>query len=437
MKKTLFLLFILFFCFGCTSSDDSSSDNGSDNGDDTEPTVMDFYVWDLSVMPPEVKTVTATLRAEGDYSYIFVDNDEWDISVNQTQADTLVVWFEDMTPEGSIDPNSGIYYNDVDTFGEPPDTFDNDPKIYILLTELASYSGTQFDGYFNIFDQMSDEEAQQYGERSNEKEILYINSVIRPVDDAATLSVIGHEFVHMIQSNYDSDEMWVEETLAELGMLINGYYTDVAWVHNFLSHPNYSLLGESQHSIDYGACLLWGLYLHEQIDEQTFFREVITEETDGIYGFDAVLDYFGYEPFLSFFFDWLMANYLDDPTMGNGQYGYTMIDIPEPATTIEDNYPSSQTVNIHRYGAKYIRLENIQAGTLWITIEADSYEDIFIGILEYIDATNWTFDFYPLSSDSHIFTFENPEFTELPIIVTSVSDQATINVNLSFDIYTY
>jgi hypothetical protein len=427
MRKMLLLLLCGLCLCSCTTKD-----NDDDNNPPNTPTEKEFYIWDLSVMPPVIKTITATLRAEGDSSYIYVDNEEWNVSVTQDQADALVTWFESKTPAGSINPEKGIYHNDVDFFGEPPDKFDHDPKIYLLLTELAAYGGTQFDGYFNIYDQMSDADAQQYGQRSNEKEILYINSEIRPVTDAGTLSVIAHEFVHMIQSNYDSDDMWVEETLAELGMMINGYYTDSAWVNNFLAHPNYSLTGESDNSVNYGACLLWGTYLYEQVNNPAFFRALISEPLDGIAGLESVLGSFGQESFQQHFLNWLMANYLDNPGYDAGQYGYEMIDLNNIAATTYDGYPATHSVTIHRLGANYVVLENVPQSSLSIKVEAESYEDIFIGTLEMMDTGWYSFTWHRIMNNPEIIVMDNPGYLTLPIIITSVSEQSKIDVQLTF-----
>lgn len=99
MKKLLLCLLFVFLLGACSSS----GDDDDDNNDSSDPVTKDFYVWDLSVMPPSTKIVTATLQAEGSFSYVFVDNEEWNVTVNASQATELVSWFEEKTPTGSID----------------------------------------------------------------------------------------------------------------------------------------------------------------------------------------------------------------------------------------------------------------------------------------------------------------------------------------------
>ncbi|MFC1890640.1 MopE-related protein [Thermodesulfobacteriota bacterium] len=226
-----------------------------------------FWDWDLSAMPPGNRLVDATCRGIGDYAYIFVADDQWGGNVEETDIGLLLDAFENVTPIGSIDPDQGIYENDTDLFGDVPDALDGDSKIYILLLDIPGYGGYEFDGYFNAFDQYPDDFTWgTYGEHSNEVEMLYVNSEIRPVTADATLSVVAHELEHMIHWNYDTDESsWVDESMAEAAMTVNGYYTDQAWVADFMSNPNIQLTQSTY--VHYGACLLWGTYLYEQFGD--------------------------------------------------------------------------------------------------------------------------------------------------------------------------
>jgi hypothetical protein len=89
---------------------------------------MTFWRWDLSVMPPVWILEPATCRAVTQNSYVFV---------------TL-------------------------NFGPPPDMLDNDDHIYIFYSELGSFNGVVFDGYFSVFNEYTEEEAQNMGGHSNE-----------------------------------------------------------------------------------------------------------------------------------------------------------------------------------------------------------------------------------------------------------------------------
>ena len=318
-----------------------------------------FWDWDLSVMPPGNRLVDATCRGIGDYTYVFVADDQWGGNVEETDIGLLLDAFENVTPIGSIDPDQGIYENDVDLFGDVPDALDNDPKIYILLLDIPGYGGYEFDGYFNVFDQYPDDFTWgTYGEHSNEVEMLYINSDIRPVTADATLSVVAHELEHMIHWNYDTDEAsWVDESMAEAAMTVNGYYTDQAWVADFMSNPNIQLTQSTY--VHYGACLLWGTYLYEQFGDLDILREIVAEPLNGEFGIVASLGTAGVGlDFNDVVRRWVVANLLDEPSIGDGRYGYNFFDLPpiSYARTITA-YPSPEYSGyVASDAAEYIRM---------------------------------------------------------------------------------
>jgi len=62
--------------------------------------------------------------------------------------------------------------------------------------------------------------------------------------------------------------------------------------------------------------------------------------------------------FTELFGDWLIANYLDDPQLSNGRYGYPEIAVPDLRLAAHHSkYPVDQEATVHQYAANYIRLE--------------------------------------------------------------------------------
>ena len=315
----------------------------------------DFWTWDLSVMPPDQLLVPATCRAVGEYTYVFVADDEWGPYVDQADVDTFMAAFEDETPAGSWNPDQGIIENDVEVFGEIPDALDGDPRVYMLFFHIAGYMGTEFDGFFRAFDQYSDSYTwSMYGEHSNECEMLYLNSHIRPISDEYTLSVAAHELEHMIHWGYDEYEVsWVDESCAEAAMTVNGYYTDVGHVEYFLSHTG-TKLTETEH-VSYGACLLWGTYMLEQFQDLGVMGALVADPAHGEAGVDSTLAVIGAgATFETLFKEWVVANYLDDPTLRGGPYGYEFFDLP--ALTLKktiSTYPASYSGGLPSDAADY------------------------------------------------------------------------------------
>ena len=73
----------------------------------------------------------ATLRAIGDFCYIYVQDSEWQRTVKFGALTSLIRSFEQSTP---ADASRGIYQIQTNLFGEPPD-IDGDERIYILLLD--------------------------------------------------------------------------------------------------------------------------------------------------------------------------------------------------------------------------------------------------------------------------------------------------------------
>ncbi len=224
----------------------------------------DFWSWDLSQMPPRDVIVPATCRAVGGHTYVFVADDQWGTNVTEDDVIAVLAALETATPAGSIHPAQGIVPNEIEVFGPVPDAMDGDLHVFILLMELQSFGGQQFDGFFNAFNQYPDEQTMaEYGYHSNEVEMVTVNSAIRLVASDMSLSILAHEFEHLIHWGGDPDEVsWVDESCAEAAMTVNGYFTDLAWLADYLANPESRLFETAQ--VHYGACLLFGSYLYER-----------------------------------------------------------------------------------------------------------------------------------------------------------------------------
>ncbi len=152
-------------------------------------------------------------------------------------------------------PSQGIYQIDTTNFGPAPDELDNDPKIYVLLYDFDIAA----DGFFWVFDEYPDG-SQPYA--SNECEVLYINSSDNDPGGSYLISVMAHEFEHMIHWLADADEdAWVDEGMAELAMWL---YGDPDPVIQFPTNPDIDLTGLDGSFSDYVKTYLWSLYFYEQ-----------------------------------------------------------------------------------------------------------------------------------------------------------------------------
>jgi len=324
----------------------------------TEPEVGDslvLWLWVHDPMPPHWEQRLFVVRGKDEHCYVIVHEDEWNVTMNQHDVDAVIERWEN----SSIGPypDMGIYDINSQVFGDPPDELDNDPRIYLAWFDNGIFG----DGFFFYFDQYP--EGTFPGNHSNEREILYLNTTSQggPSGDYM-LSVMAHEFEHMIHWLYDEDEWsWVDEGMAELAMWFYGR-PDVISVFN--SNPDNDLTSWDQNWADYIQTYLWSLYFYERYGGEPAVLDLVHEAGNSIAGYDAVLDDYGYsEDFEDVFADWVVANYLDDPSLADGRYGYVGEELPSfnvMRTFDGSDYPVIdfyRTVN--HWAADYYRFRDV------------------------------------------------------------------------------
>jgi len=244
---------------------------------------------------------------------------------------------------------------------EPMPGIDGDPHVYLFLGNVPGVGG-----YFSG----PDEYPTLIRPRSNQHEMFYINLENALPGNDYFDGILAHEFQHMIHWWMDRDEeTWVNEGLSELAAHLNGY--DVGGSDlDFLLAPDTQLTTwpELEDSAPhYGASYLFLTYFLEQTGEEAV-RRLVAEPANGIAGFDAVLaqeDRAGRQ-FEELFADWVVANYLDNPDLAGGRYGYTTLHLEPPLLAAQHiTYPVQSRATVHQYAADYILLE----GEGEITIE--------------------------------------------------------------------
>lgn len=232
---------------------------------------------------------------------------------------------------------------------------DNDVHLHILH---ASGLGNSVAGYFSG----ADEYSRLVNEYSNEKEMFYISldGSMRP-DTSFYDGVLAHEFQHMIHWRADRNEdTWVNEGMSELAMYLNGF--DVGghdWT--FSRNPDTQLNnwpeGPGAAGANYGGSYLLMAYFLDRFGQEAT-QALVAHPANGITGFQAVLDELGTGlTFEEIFADWRIANYLDDPSLADGRYGYDDLDPASPSLDMTHNsYPVQRATTVHQYGADYVDL---------------------------------------------------------------------------------
>ena len=300
---------------------------------------INFWAQDFSDDPVygTFYLLSATCRHVGERSYIFVEDDAWGVHFDEEDLAGFALALEESTPSDS----GGIIEVDSSTFGPIPDEIDGDPRIYFLVLDIRDpvESGLTILGYFSPYNQFTEYEARfVYGGHSNEVEMLYIDCSPASGEDAIYVS--AHELVHLIQwgiAPFSGEELWVIENQAQSGPFVCGY--GVEQVQTFLEVGGVSPLGWTSYTDDYlyvagyGAGYLFFAYIYENFGGSgflsgflgfTFLWSSLRAEASGLDGLvEAIAASTGSQPDMEGLLeDWMVANWVDDVSVGDGRYGY-------------------------------------------------------------------------------------------------------------------
>jgi immune inhibitor A len=283
--------------------------------------------------------IEATLRYATPHLYMWVEDG---LSLSQEGIEASAHQFEE-----HIYPTNHQYFG-----SEASPGVDNDVHIHVLNANLPSVGG-----YYSS----NDEYPNSVNRFSNEKEMVYINAGAIPPGNDAYDSCLAHEFQHMIHWNVDPNEdTWVNEGCAQTAETLNGYDT---WFVQFPREPDTQLTAwadeMAQAGVHYEASHLFLYYFVERFGPE-LTRELTATEADGMEGIDEVLRKSGFDLTAhDVFKDWLIANFLNDTTVGDGRYGYRDFDLPTGLAVdyTHGRYPEARASTVHQYAGDYIELK--------------------------------------------------------------------------------
>lgn len=362
-------------------ADESSRDLPCDHTPMGPPTNVeigsqwDWYIWMLNG-PPQAEVRSCTVRGGSDHAWVVVEDSQWNVNVDQTEVDTVLEAFENSSI-GQF-PNQGIWDLNTSHFGMPPDHLDQDGKIYIVYYDFDVSS----DGFFWSFDQGCDGTAPY---ASNECDALYMNCSDHSPASDYMIAVLAHEFEHVIHYEQDPNESsWVDEGLAELAMWL---YGDPDNISAFNTNPDNNLTIWDMSWADYINTYLWTLYFYEQFGGQAAVLDLVKEQANGINGYNAFFVDHGFSaPFAHVFANWTLANYLDNPALANGQYGYTGDTLPPFSTTAQHmTFPVTQSADVKHWATDYVKFTHDMPVT--ITFDGDATTEFAVWAIE-MDTVN-------------------------------------------------
>ncbi|MEX2160795.1 MAG: hypothetical protein WD751_02680 [Anaerolineales bacterium] len=306
-----------------------------------------FWVIDIDSETDEPKQIEAVLRYVGDEIYFWVER-----GVNYAHEDLvrLATTFED-----------SILPTDREFFGrEWNPGVDNDPHIYILVARVGGWIA----GYFSPWDEINP--AAQ--EHSNGAE-MFVIAADMSFRDEFTYAVLAHELQHMIHWYLDKNEaLWINEGLSELAIIVNGYHAQTR-TEAYTIQPDHQLNdwpSKGNPLSNYASSLTFFAYFLQRFGEEAT-QAVVVNPANGLESIDVVFSELALDDPLngeqittdSVILDWAVANYLNDPALADGRYGYpaypNLITFPVPDTElVEDCDAGSNARQVHQYGIDYI-----------------------------------------------------------------------------------
>ena len=308
-------------------------------------------------------SVSAVLRGVGNFCYVFVEDTEWNTRVTTATVQAIIRAFDAAVP---ADPQRGIYLTLTEHFGVPPD-IDGNGRIILLLLNIRDKDQTgQFTaGFFNPADQnrgvLRHPGFRGFPIRSNESEILYIDTHPLNPNSETAHNVIAHEFQHIINWRHDAREaVWVDEGCAEYASFLCGYSLQ-EHITAFEKSPSVSLITWPEAGGNllphYGAAFLWMLYLHEQHGGIGTLIKIVQNRGTSLTGItDALASQGITETISNIFISWKLANYLSD---------YRAVSLSLSPRRWHRSYPSGvQDGQLHNFSADYIGFEDAGGLTL-------------------------------------------------------------------------
>ena len=311
-----------------------------------------FWVGDLEQWT--FSEITATLEGLGQHVQMWVE--EGRVVDREALARSIATF------DGQIYPTSRAYFG-----SEWKPGIDGDPRLVVLNASIVGAAG-----YFGS----ANEYSRTVNPYSNEREMFVMNLDALTPGTAGYDAVLAHELQHMIHWNMDSNEdAWLNEGASELAEEVNGFSLSHSGASRFQSDPDVQLstweTSDEKLSAHYGASFLMLSYLLERYGPE-FVRDLVAEQGAGVAGLDAVLGRYDAEmTFDELFADWLVANYLDAPALGDGRYGYRDRAVRVDAEAHMDDYPASYHGEVHQYAGDYIELSGLRDAAVRVSFVAE------------------------------------------------------------------
>lgn len=319
----------------------SAAFNGGDIPDVARTTPLDVRVgaietfWVADVSNDVNYTITAQLRYAGPIVLMYIDTS---LDIPQRQIEQSAQVFEER-----IYPRNRLLFGEERIPG-----VDGDARLTILNTRIRGAGG-----YFSSADGVT----RAVNRFSNEREMFVIDAVAFPPGSDTYNATLAHEFQHMIHwHRQPRSPTWFNEGLSTLAEDLNGLGDNGAALA-YLRNPDTQLTtwasgsGVMRH---YGASHLFMRYLYEQYAGDSRPADWIDADAGNnpqVLADLAARRRADITSFADLFADWVVANALNDPTVGDGRYAYR--GLPARATTVRLD-PGTTSGAVRQFGVDYL-----------------------------------------------------------------------------------
>lgn len=327
------------------------------------------HFWVLNSAENQEFQVSATLRVVGEHIYLWVQDTAADGAPISMLAD------DDLRQLANAF-DTYIYPRTRQLWGsEASPGVDGDPRIYGLFAYGLGPGVVAFFASRHTY-------PREVFPTSNEHEMFLFNlDMVNPalIASPGVESIVAHEFQHMIRANIqENDAIWLNEGLSSFTSLY--LYQDANAAASFLTAPQTQLNAWSEDGPrlpHYGAAMLFMDYFFERYGLKAL-QDVSADPGTGFESFDRVLRELGQPGVNDLFADWTAANFVLNPALDDGRYGYKLLPQGMPSAMPEavvTSYPYQAQNSAKQYSADYAVLTNLD-GTKSLDIRVDAPAEV-------------------------------------------------------------
>lgn len=312
-----------------------------------------------------VFTINATLEYMNDRVYMWVESG---YEPEQATLRTIADRFQ-----------NEIYEPVRAVFGsESTPGVDGDPRIHILH---SSQLGANVAGYFYSLHEYPIEAI----DVSNQREMFFISTSMLNSSPDYYLSVLAHEFQHMIHFAVDAnEESWMNEGLAELSAYEAGFGVS-GFSSTYLSNTGVQLnhWPDGNTAPIYGGGFLFTAYLKERFGTE-FIRALVANPANGMESVERTLADFNIldaDTGLALqaetvFAQFSLATLLNDSRLEPGIYGYNdpeLAALRQPRIVNYRELPGTINTQVNQWSSQYYQIagDAVAGRTLEIRLDGD------------------------------------------------------------------